>query len=118
MGFYDRDYYRDDRGGAPNDLRRRPGILPAWSVNTWLIVLCVAVFVIDSYVMPARFWRPVQVGRNLPIGVQVVGGAQYRDQPRGVENESLIFVRDVWDVSQSPPVIVGDVTYQWMPPLK
>jgi len=118
MGIYDRDYYREDRGGAPNELRRRRGILPAWSVNTWLIVTCIAVFVIDSYIIPSTFWRPVQVGRDLPIGVQVVGGAQYRDQPRGPENTSPIFVRDVWDLSQSPPAIVGTVTYQWMPPLK
>lgn len=121
MGIYDREYYREQQGAAPRGMRgsgRGPaGIMPGWSVNTWLIVICVAVFAIDNYVMPAKFRAPVQVSRDLPIGVQVVGGAQYRDLARGDETRSLHFVRDVVDVSQEPAVIVGTVTYEWMPPL-
>ncbi len=41
MGFYDRDYYREERGGFMSRL-------PIWSVTTWLIAINVAVFVIDS----------------------------------------------------------------------
>jgi membrane associated rhomboid family serine protease len=42
MGIYDRDYYRDP---APNSAF---GGLPGWSVNTWLLIINIAVFLIDG----------------------------------------------------------------------
>lgn len=54
MGIYDRDYIRADRGGTPT-----PGIgrviqsrIGMWSGNTWLILICVAVFAIDLFFQP------------------------------------------------------------------
>ena len=54
MGIYDRDYIRSrpTPGGGPGR-----GVLSGmrmWSVNTWLIVICVGVFVIDGFT-PGRF---------------------------------------------------------------
>jgi len=51
MGIHDRDYARPDRpavpggGGIPSAAFRPRG----WSVNTWLIAICVAVFVVDQF---------------------------------------------------------------------
>ena len=55
MGIYDRDYLRDERA-ARGPMQRAGGIAGwrMWSVTTWLIVICVAVFVIDGF-LPARF---------------------------------------------------------------
>ncbi len=47
MGVQDRDYYRSDdsqRRGMP-----RAG---GWSITTWIIALCVAVFVVDGFLQP------------------------------------------------------------------
>ena len=43
MGLADRDYLRD----AERSSSRVSG--PGWSVTTWLIVICVAVFVLDGF---------------------------------------------------------------------
>lgn len=68
MGIHDRDYYQDaqgparhmtghaGRGGGGGGLMGTPRL---WSVNTWLIVICVAVFVIDGF-LPLKI---VEVGR-------------------------------------------------------
>ena len=46
MGIYDRDYYR-----APMQQPRAPfGGMRVWTVTTWLIVINVAVFFIDSVI--------------------------------------------------------------------
>jgi len=55
MGIYDRDYVNDQRGmGSPN--RPRGGNLfaraPGWSVNTWLIVINIVVFVLMKMFPP------------------------------------------------------------------
>ena len=46
MGIYDRDYIRQ---GPPRRSAISGGIggMAMWSVTTWLIITCVAVFVID-----------------------------------------------------------------------
>jgi membrane associated rhomboid family serine protease len=54
MGIYDRDYIRSQpppRGGPGRGAMRG---MRMWSVNTWLIVICVGVFVIDGFT-PRRF---------------------------------------------------------------
>jgi membrane associated rhomboid family serine protease len=55
MGIYERHYVREQpspggplRGGGSGLL----GTMRMWSANTWIIVLCVAVFVVDSFTAP------------------------------------------------------------------
>ncbi|MCH8343096.1 MAG: rhomboid family intramembrane serine protease [Planctomycetes bacterium] len=48
MGIYDRDYIRRPPPGAAQG-RSPLTSMRMWSVNTWLIVICVAVFVIDEF---------------------------------------------------------------------
>ncbi len=49
MGIYDRDYYRKPTGrGGFGDFR-------LWSVTTWLIVINVAIFVTDGFLVRAGF---------------------------------------------------------------
>lgn len=50
MGLYDRHYYRDQQ--SPGMARSGLSGLRMVSVNTWLIVICVAVFVIDGFLPP------------------------------------------------------------------
>jgi membrane associated rhomboid family serine protease len=61
MGIADRDYYKSDRQprrGRPDLVRR------GWSVNTWLIVICVAVFALDLLLLSPRILGP----RPVPTG--------------------------------------------------
>ncbi|TVQ59228.1 MAG: rhomboid family intramembrane serine protease [Phycisphaerales bacterium] len=51
MGLYDRDYLRADQR-TPR--RARVGALPAWSFNTWLIVVNIAIFVVMQLSPPVR----------------------------------------------------------------
>ena len=43
MGIHDRPYSR------PQATQRAGSMLPGWSVTTWLIAICVAVFVVDGF---------------------------------------------------------------------
>lgn len=63
MGIYDRDYYRRDPpgggfggGGGPSP---RLAQLPMWSLNTWIIVINVAVFAIDRLIGPRLGYYPL-----------------------------------------------------------
>ena len=81
MGLYDREYIRDRPGGSPGFGAGVPR-LSRWSVNTWLIVINIAVYV-SQYVifLPTfgvvevnlgdRFYSDTtseQMGRAQPIG--------------------------------------------------
>jgi membrane associated rhomboid family serine protease len=57
MGIYDRRYYREDAAGTGGAGQYRFKGLSAWSVTTWLIVINVAIFVVDSFA--ARYGLPV-----------------------------------------------------------
>lgn len=50
MGIHDRDYIREQRPGG-GMIGRGTGVggVRALSVNTWLIVICIAIFVIDGF---------------------------------------------------------------------
>jgi len=124
MGIYERDYIR--RPPPQRGAFGRGGLtsMRSWSVNAWLIAICVGVFVIDGLMTRnSPIWKPVQVSRDLPPHVDVLGGAQYQeiilgDEKLALTSGHLRFVRDVADTSVSPPEIVGSITYEWMPPLK
>ena len=64
MGIHDRDYARPSGGGFPSSpgMGGRGGGWRSWSVNTWLIVICVAVFMIDAF-MP----RMMSGVRTVPV---------------------------------------------------
>ena len=68
MGVYDRDYARP--GGEPG--RFRPGVgggggPRSWSINRWLITICVAVFVLDVF-LPATIAPLRSMAPELPEG--------------------------------------------------
>ncbi len=125
MGIDERDYIRH-RPPSPGAYRR--GGLSAmrmWSVNTWLIIICAGVFVVDEVIEKVPGWYvPVEVSRDVPPYVDLVGGAQYIEtgdtlaEKAVLQRGTLLFQRGVWDVSATPPDQVGTVTYEWMPPLK
>ena len=139
MGIYERDYFR--RRPPPPGRGNPVAALRGWSVNTWLIVICVAVFVIDGLIpFSPGLWKPVrvEVSREVPGYVLFVPGSQYLVQPPGwrpgmeakvlpvgdtpAERMALerggIFRRNLWDLSASPPERIGTVSYQWMSPLQ
>lgn len=49
MGLYDRDYVRE--GYQPRPSASSIGSMRMWSVNTWIIVICVAVFLLDRFLV-------------------------------------------------------------------
>ncbi|MEX0876154.1 MAG: rhomboid family intramembrane serine protease [Phycisphaerales bacterium] len=62
MGIYDRDYVNRDRGiGSPGEPAgpRLIARLPGWSVNTWLIVINIAVHILAITVFASRTPNPL-----------------------------------------------------------
>jgi membrane associated rhomboid family serine protease len=50
MGIHDRDYSRPDQPGSAGAGLSSVGFRPqGWSVNAWLIAICVAVFMVDQF---------------------------------------------------------------------
>ena len=64
MGFADRDWNRE------RTRRRRPG----WSVNGWIIALCVAVFVVDGF-LGRRIGATITIARTTLQGQPLRGDA-------------------------------------------
>ena len=125
MGIYERDYirHRPPPPGPGNPITAVRG----WSVNTWLIAICVGVFVIDALVptTPALWGRVrTEVSREVPSFVVFGGGNQYqevmneRNELAALERGTLRFTRELLDVSATPNEHVGTVTYHWMPPFQ
>lgn len=114
MGLADRHYHRDDagfdRGSGPMNWR-------LWSVTTWLIVICTAVFVLDTF-LPQR---PVvmQTRINESFAPEVVREAR--------PDQAVVMQRDRHGrpatgqrplVRRGPdgqPQVVGVQELRWMP---
>jgi membrane associated rhomboid family serine protease len=122
MSLYDRDYARDrqpQRGaygsGGWDSLR-------VWSVNTWIIMICVGVFVVDSFVLPTQWWRPVKVTTTITepqisaASVEFDRTGRYDEYRLENESQQFEFTRAV--VDRPTGTRVGTATYQWMSPLK
>ncbi len=80
MGIYDRDYIRQQPRPTGGATFRGLAGLRMWSVTTWLIVICVAVFVIDGFtrkdlVQIGGPYRAVGVD-GIPAGYVQVGPDQ------------------------------------------
>ena len=69
MGIYDRDYIRQQppRGGGAVGRGPVGGLtsLRAWSVNTWLIVICVLVYALDGFLPPRLFLMETTLAPNV-----------------------------------------------------
>ena len=70
MGFEDRDW---NRANARSPARRTP-----WSVNAWIIGLCVAVFMIDGFLAQARPGR-------IFIDRTAIDGSPFQGDPAGTK---------------------------------
>ncbi len=79
MGIYDRDYIR--RAPPPGRTYGRGGLaaMRMWSANTWLIVICVGVFVIDGF-LPGR-WHPIYVEPIEPQQFEQIDRSQLTVEP-------------------------------------
>lgn len=76
MGIHDRDYARDQAGAR----RARPRMgLAVWSVNTWLIVLCTVVFIVNNIVLS----QPGAL-RTFSYGVEFYPSVSLAEQRRAV----------------------------------
>ncbi len=95
MGIEDRAYIRNSgRGGG---LTGRPGGLSMWSANTWIIVVCVAVFVADGLI------QKVAPGWSLPVVEKFVWIAEFEDkvdldvaERREIQDGSGTYHRQYW----------------------
>ncbi|MCA9295103.1 MAG: hypothetical protein KC983_01275, partial [Phycisphaerales bacterium] len=82
MGIHDRDYAREQTAPRASDggYRRPGGGLMGfrfWSVTTWIIVVCVAVFVVDA--MLPTTWVTMTPERNpqSPVSLSEVDRSQW-----------------------------------------
>lgn len=109
MGIYERDYIRRPPPPASYGRSSLWGVR-MWSVNTWLIAICVGVFVIDGFTPRSALSRVV-VSENLPGYVSLSRSPQYQfvHIPGDPRHMAVI------DVSTSDQV--GTVTIMWMTPL-
>lgn len=72
MGIYDRDYYQSPR------TRIAPlGGMSMWSVNTWLIIINVAVFIVDRALYKFGYGHYLYI----PIGRDASGQMEFFRQP-------------------------------------
>lgn len=110
MGLYDRSYVRSGFGENPS---RSP--MRVWSITTWIIVACVAVFALDT-LLPRR---PVLMKLALVEGAEQIDGTQLR----------MTDVRTVRATKGGTPVLgeaavlynnaqVGIAQYKYMPLLE
>ena len=77
MGIYDRDYARPGRIGGQGP---GPGFsIGKWKVNTWLIAICVAVFMVDQFL--PRMMAPIQPIPVIPTATPQ--GLVLRGIPKG-----------------------------------
>jgi membrane associated rhomboid family serine protease len=108
MGLSDRDYLRDAQRSSG-----RGGRAAGWSVTTWLIVLCVAVFMIDGFLPPAKVMVRNTLEEN-PVLTQLrpenFAFTEFRRiGPRTVER--LVVLRQ-------NNLVVGKQIFQEVPPLR
>lgn len=121
MGLADRPYLRESGGGGrawrPPSGGGSWSAFRVWSVNTWLIAICVAVFVVDAFLphrtlLMERLYFPDRAAAVDPASIvegprAVVGGD--RRSP-GVERGPLL-----GRTPDGSVIEVGRVTYRAMP---
>ena len=83
MGINDRDYARS--GNFQPSGRKRGFSTRNWTVNTWLIAICIAVFVLDQFL--PRMMAPIQTIPVIPVKTQ--GGTTLQGIPPGAVVDPL-----------------------------
>jgi membrane associated rhomboid family serine protease len=116
MGIYDRDYIRRQPppGGPSSDGGLRA--MRMWSINTWLIVICVAVFVIDGFlphrwVGRAEYWR-TDLAVRIDRSDLRYGPIQVTLQDRA--GRPIAGVRPVYVLTDAGPAEIGQQEMQDM----
>lgn len=112
MGIYDRDYARPPRNA-------RPGVLagiPRFSVVTWLIIICVGVFVADMLFAASNIVVPVHVRDLLSTQVdartdRLIMPSPPAQRPAGASEISANILL------ASNNQVVGIRTWRYLPPL-
>ena len=114
MSFENRDWYRQPGASDDAPWRRPPAGNRFFTVNTWIIVICVAIFVLDGF-LPARL---VPLGprhslpgfENVPEGRMVVGREDHATREQMVDPrtrrivERTVVMRDLFDKSTGQKV--------------
>jgi membrane associated rhomboid family serine protease len=116
MGIYDRDYIRRKPPPGAAYAGRGPVVglhaIKAWSVNTWLIVICVAVFVVDGFLPKQLFVMDITLAPN----VHNVDISALKQGPRVPVAPGIVAVPLY--VAGYPHVQVGTERYRMMPLLE
>lgn len=116
MGIYDRDYARErprTRGpGGPGG--RSVGGLGMWSVNTWLIVINIAVFILGAALSGAP--RPMLVRSEIEPNIPPDRLVEQRADAQGPIRSGAIETRPVFDRQTGQRV--GTTQYWYMDPIK
>ncbi|MHC4947818.1 MAG: rhomboid family intramembrane serine protease [Planctomycetota bacterium] len=121
MGIYDRDYIR--RQAPPG--RGVPGVarMRMWSANTWIIIACIAVFVVDDF-LPAG-WVPMRTEVTVPAeqldGVdrsQLVAGEQVSVAQQDAYGRPFVGLRPIFAPVPSGRVQVARRIERRMHPIR
>ncbi|MHC5025936.1 MAG: rhomboid family intramembrane serine protease [Planctomycetota bacterium] len=116
MGIHDRHYVREERGGFGGGGGGMGGFgvgrVRGWSANTWIIVICIGVFVINAFTI--NFTRWVQTGADIPPSVELSNSSRFQFLRPGREDGQRRYQvnRDVIDVQTGEKV--GTVTFARM----
>ena len=73
MGIQDREYIQR-RTPVPGRVREPSpvrAVMGMWSVNTWIIAICVAVYFIDAALLPYPNWVPSGPIENIPQNLRI-----------------------------------------------
>lgn len=124
MGIYDRDYVRTGSGGGGGFSGRRVPRFSAWSFNTWLIVVNVAVFVVQGLFL-VDAGRPMLISEEIhtpPASGQIAESQAYFGYGGGAVSQSdlqrrgTLLAKPVVDATSGEAV--GRRLYRVMDPLE
>lgn len=116
MGIYDRDYVRN-RPPGPGAAAGPLAAVRMFSANTWIIIICAAIFLIDGF----GGTRPVEMGTywfDQPQDEEIIVESRPRvtlqdDRGNPIRGETSLVVQ-----TNQGLIPVGKRTYQWMRPIE
>ncbi|RMH26848.1 MAG: rhomboid family intramembrane serine protease [Planctomycetota bacterium] len=117
MGIYDREYVRVGPRSSSG-----MGAVRVWSVNTWIIVICIAVFVLDGLLFGGGFVVPVNMGDAwvegaTPAQIERARPVTTSDRQGLPASRSLRGARAVPLIDPQTRQVIGERRVYDMPPL-
>ncbi len=124
MGIYDRDYVRKGGSGGSGGFMPAVGVrqtMRAWSMNTWIIAICITVFILDAALVSSGVIIPVKGAKFFKsdaTSLQIDGAIPARDD-QGRIIELYHQGKPFWPlIDPKQGVEIGRQEIMYMPPLQ